>query len=498
MDEKKVYIYEKRDDSFNADASQSSIPVSFSKNLELKQALNSMYRAWMPLNEVVYNTIKNNVITRVYDNNRERFLHDISTDFTILALIFREMPNIISSKESIDPVKFLKTCDIEKLKEVFLNDASSYSLYSCDDMKDSQAIMYKYTAISSQLSQKFASINNVDPLLVYTISVLRGLADCLIAWNYPRLFERALKTQSNNEEKLDKFIERVLGFSPNDIIVELILSWNFNDEIRDFVDESRCGNSKDKTISKCIFNGEMLAKLHEPKIFPEVINNLDDFKEEISDTNNMSKVIKREVKRACEYYEKYAPEIFDLTMSIKERIKEAILAHAENKLRKNTFIFQCSDDIVHSFKKVYVNMMDDKFSKRALEILRYDTITKAGFDNGCLYIYNEQKNVLTPILKIGDRELYKYREVSCENNVTCLGFLVDALNCAVPIRSQGISVTGETADYICSSFGNSFKKGVLYLEYSNTTLDEEDDDEIMVKFKAILRCLNECLGFNIN
>ena len=72
----------------------------------------------------------------------------------------------------------------------------------------------------------------------------------------------------------------------------------------------------------------------------------------------------------------------------------------------------------------------------------------------------------------------------------------DALKCTVPIRNFGVSVTGEYVSYICASFGNSFKRGVLYLEYSND--DEDMDGEMMLRFKAILKCLNECLGFSVN
>ena len=495
MDDKKIFIYQHGNNTENKSTIAQNIPPLFTKNLELKQALNSMYAAWMPLNEVVYNSIKNKVIQRAYDNNRGKFIQDISTDFTILSLILREMPSIITSRESIDPVKFLKSCDIEQFKNIFLKEASEYSLHSFNDINDSQAVMYKYTAISSQISQKYAVLNNQDPLWIYVISVLRGLANCLLSWNYPRLFSRGLKAQVNQESTLDDFIERALGFSPNDLIVELITTWNLNDNVRDYVDNTRSVN-KDNLTSKCIYDSEMIAKLHEPKVFPDVINKLDDYKDEISGTKNISKVISKEVSRVCEYYEKYSPEIFDLTMSIKDKIKEAILAHADNKLRKNTFIFQCDDSILNSFKKVYVNMSDDKFSKKALEVLRYETINKAGFENGCLYVYNEQKNTLIPTLKIGERELYKYREVSCEKNISSSSMISDALKCTVPIRNFGVSVTGEYVSYICASFGNSFKRGVLYLEYSND--DEDMDGEMMSRFKAILKCLNECLGFSVN
>ena len=496
MEEKKYYTYQRENNIASNNSINQNIPPLFTKNLELRQALNSMYAAWMPLNEVVYNSIKSKVIQRVYDNNRGKFIQDISADFTILSLILREMPSIITSRESVDPVKFLKSCDIEQFKNIFLKDASDYSFHSFDDINYSQAVMYKYTANSSQISQKYAILNNQDPLWIYTISVLRGLANCLLSWNYPRLFSRGLKVQANQEGTLDDFIERALGFSPNDLIVELITTWNLNDNVRDLVDNTRAANNKDTLAYKCIYDSEMVAKLHEPKVFPEVINKLDDYEDEISGTKNISKVISKEVTKVCEYYEKYAPEIFDLTMSLKDKIKEAILAHADNKLRKNTFIFQCDDSIFNSFKKVYVNMSDDKFSKKALEILRYETINKAGFENGCLYVYNEQKNTLIPTLKIGERELFKYKEVLCEDNILSSSMISDALKCTVPIRNFGVSVTGKYVSYICASFGNSFKRGVLYLEYSND--DEDMDGEMMLRFKAILKCLNECLGFSVN
>ncbi len=497
METKRVFVYktslENREEQ---KVEQPIIPVSFSKKSELKQALNSMYTAWIPLNQTVYDSIRRNVLSQVYNENKEKFLKDISMDFTILAMIFKQIPTIVSSKECIDPVKFLKTFDVEDLKSIFEQDAKDYSYHSIDDMQDSQAIIYKYTAISSQASQKFAIVNNVDPLSVYILSVLRGLANCLLVWNYPRLFSRALKIQKNGEGKLDDFIERVIGFSPNDLIMELLSIWNLNEETKDFIDNKKT-SKLNEMIQKSVASGEVVAKVHEPNVFPEAINLLDSFKEDVKNIN-VEKVIKKEVQRTCEYYEKYAPEIFDLTMSIKERIKEAILAHAENKLRKNVFIFQCDDDVISSFKKVYINVFDKKFSRRALEILRSDTIQKAGFRDGCLYMHEEQSDRLIPILKIGDRSISEYQEINCQKNLSsCTVALVDSLKCGVPIIRDGISIVGDEAHYICGSFGSSSRKGVLYLEF-------EDSDSVMStgniipKFKAILRCLSECLGFSVN
>ena len=120
VEEKKYYTYQRENNIASNNSINQNIPPLFTKNLELKQALNSMYVAWMPLNEVVYNSIKSKVIQRVYDNNRGKFIQDISSDFTILSLILREMPSIITSRESVDPVKFLKSCDIKKKKNIFL------------------------------------------------------------------------------------------------------------------------------------------------------------------------------------------------------------------------------------------------------------------------------------------------------------------------------------------------------------------------------------------
>ncbi len=499
METKKVFLYKSQlTDQGRDNIVKPIVPITFSKNSELKQALNSMYVAWMPLNQVVYDSIQKNILSQAYDNDRDRFLKDISMDFTIVSMIFKEIPIIANSKENIDPVSFLKTFDIENLKSIFQRSAQDYSYHSLDDMKESQAIMYKYTAISSQTSKRFAMFNKVDPLSVYVLSVLRGLANCLLAWNYPRLFSRALKTQADGEGKLDDFIERVIGFSPNDLIMELLSTWNFDDETKDFIDDKKQSNLN-SMIQKSVFSGEMTAKVHDPKSFPEAINMLDTFQFEVNRVN-VETVIKREVQKTCEYYEKYAPNIFDLTMSIKERIKEAILAHAEHKLKKNVFVFQCGDDdVIKSFKKVYINVSDDKFSKKALEILRYDTIARAGFSDGCLYMFDEKANMLSPILKIGNRELSEYKEINCGKNSSCTVALIDALKCAVPIMRDGLSVLGESASYICASFGNSFKKGVLYLEIPSDSNEEQQfEQNIIPKFKAILRCLNECLGFSVN
>ena len=43
---------------------------------------------------------------------------------------------------------------------------------------------------------------------------------------------------------------------------------------------------------------------------------------EISDELREALRVSKEVTKVCEYYEKYAPEIFDLTMSLKDKIKE--------------------------------------------------------------------------------------------------------------------------------------------------------------------------------
>src|SRR5262249_37415849 len=128
-----------------------------------------------------------------------------------------------------------------------------------------QALRFRESLLSASAAEILASKNAIDPEDGFSCGLLRQLGLTLIAWNYPRVYNRAMECITPNEG-LDFQLQKVLGFSPSLLGLTFAQRWNLSDEILVALGDRKkrfSVSASERSDSGAQHVGEMLSKICE-------------------------------------------------------------------------------------------------------------------------------------------------------------------------------------------------------------------------------------------
>ena len=490
-------------------ASQPGPEPAEGRSPSLHQAKDAMLTAWFPVNHNLLREIQKGLAEGRFDHDRAALIQELTSDFSLFGVFLKAMPRMAEAGQVLDPARLLREVDIQKLKEALQVSETQVSPHSFSNMVKAQAFRVKHSLISCSTAEILAEkMESADPIQAYVAALLRQLGHNLLAWNYPRIYSRALSQATVGDEELDVILTKVLGFSPNSLVQEIASDWRITPELKlaigmrvepgemEVVGGSRAALlEKVEQLSKACQIGETMAQVSDPEYYPTAAFKWSALVDEVSEYLGESgmQVISRQIEKLGSQYHSFAPTLFEPNFSFEKKLRSANAAHAGNLMARNPYAAKCPPQLQDGLFRVYRYVIKGQLSTEAVGILLNDVIPRAGYPRGCLYLVDSVRMVLNPVLKIGPDPLSRYKSLNCSYTVESDHPLVEALYCTYPMKQEGVLLHGERVSHISGAIGNEEKPGVLYLELGEKLL-EEGGHAAVLQFKAIARCLNECLN----
>ena len=461
---------------------------------------------WFPINRNLLEEIQKKIKAGGY-GSVETLVQDIAKDFSLFVHVLRNSAGLLSSEvrgSEPNPFRLLHAVGLESLQSILPASPESVSPHLSAEMSRDQGLCLKSALISSGTAELLGEKVGTDPGMALSASLLRHTGLSLVAWNYPRIYLKALAgTSTIVGGSLDWQLTKVLGYSPRNMGIRLALPGQFNPgllaivgERHEDADDTGLALPEDvRLAAKFCAIGETFAKVSDPEHFPisqkewgDVVSHMHYFLGE----NAVAKVLDRVNAHLSEYSE-VTPKNFDVTLSPEKNVKLSSLYHGKRLLSSNAHVAKCNELLRTKFQAVYSAMTPGEVSIRALEILLMEVIPWAGFARGCLYLLDRDSAFLVPRLKIGDAKLSRYKPVRCETEVITDHPIANALLSSIPIKQKDILLHGERISHISGAVGRGDRGGVLYLELAESAIDSLDNEQ-MVFFRAIQQAVNDCLG----
>ena len=475
--------------------------------VSLAVARDNMVEGWFPVNIVALNQLRQNLTTGLYEGDRERFITDMRADFSVFAYILRELPKIVTPPAVLDPSKALRDLSRKELLELLKTPTGSLASSSFSGIVRAQASRVSHSLVSCTTADVLAQKDGTDPVLAYSAALMRQLGHNLIAWNYPRIYTRALAQNNGDRLQLEQQLAKVLGFSPSRLIGQLANHWRFSPELKlvigvevqplEFV---RAGIEREVAIDTgrrlqafCEI-GEAFAEVSDPEHFPEAAYKWGMVVERISGALGPSgvEILSRHIDGISAGYHDLAPSIYGDKLTTEQKIDRAREIQSDRLAANNPYLNRCSVEFQNELREAYRVVYKHKLSTEALQRLVGNVIPKAGFGRGCLYLINKQSGRLVPTLKIGSCLLSRYKAQSGTLVTEQESALTEALFCGTPIRQEGYFF-GERVACMVGAVGGKEKAGVLYLEL-NDELARQPSQVPLSYFRAVLQAMNECLA----
>ncbi len=484
---------------------KSMVDVQTRKGLD--EAASYVSKTWFPINTGVLKSVQTKLNQKMYHNGLELF-HDLRADQALLTYALRELGNVVKSEESaVDLQQLLRSMELEHLREIFSRSPDQISGHRLDPTMKPQILRLKQSLISTTTVESLAqkSKGNVD--VAFITASVRQLGLNLVAWNYPRIYSKAIASLSPDNDDLDEALMKVLGYSPLQLGVHVSLGWHQSPFM-----EAALGGEGDEpqgltptAIAEALSYRDMcelaedLARISDPEHFPHSAQRASSVLEQIQRRLGPQGLqsIKTRLDSQTSGFQDLVPNIFKFDFS-PERSEQAAHQHYSERLKKeNQFLSRCPEEIQQLFKPVYDQLQPGAVSTTAINTLVTEVLPALGFPRGCVYLVDQKKMMVVPILRIGDTSIERFRTVACSSVDTTNHPVVMALSYTTPIIQENVFVNGQHVCHVTGTFGNKEKTGVLYLEMTSA-LSEDARQTPLLYFKAARECLSGCLNLGGN
>lgn len=467
---------------------------------KLQQAKDYVVAGWVPLSSERIDAIRARLLKPADANNVDSLLVDLQSDVALFTYFLRRLGEVVTPEESkMIPSELLHRIEITRLAKIFEVPAAGLSAHSLENAAELQLLRLQHTIVSTTSAVALANGKNVDPEWTFLAAAVRELGLNLVAWNYPRIYTRAVASLSVSDGDLDQALQRVLGYSPLRLGFEVALGWCSNSQLRKAIglDAIKLESGEDtasRDILGCCRLAEQLADLTDQEHHPGAVRHADSVFKEVSLILGTSGL--ETLKELCESQIASYPALsrsnrttFDSTSFSPAALNRQ---YGLRRMKENTFIDKCDQEVVDKFRSVYAALEHGVVSERALNILVSEVTPFLGFSQGCLYLINNRDRVAVPMLRLGRALLEQFRPVSLTSYKDHNHPVVMSLTHHAPLVRDRTVIASADVSSITWRLDLGIRGGVLYLEMG-PHLKYIDRQTTVLYFKAIACSLRHAL-----
>ena len=483
-------------------------------NRNLVEACKLFYKDWLPVNEEALDRIQEGLSSRAYELDEDFFFQDLKADIGLFTYFLRQARRKAqvqlgkSGALQMTPRELFNTLSKEDRLRIFDIKADQISPHRLSNADEFQALQLKEVLVSSSTTEALTSTQQIDGLLGYSVSSLEQVGRALIAWNYPKVFQKAIE-QERDPRKLDTTLTSMLGFSPQLLVIALARDWGLSREIRTAVGDGGAKLAQyhpqfekvqkvSQMLKKLYDVGATLARAQNTELNPHAEEDWNTAKGQIESILGPTgmKEIQQKVKDNCYFYLESAPEIFESVTQLEPKTQQVVRGVPELAAR-NRYIRVCPPDARELLIHLYTSFDDGTLEKtEAIKQLVKGVAPVVGFPRGAVYLLEPESFQLTARLKVGDPPLEVYRPIHAFSVSTRGNNPVgQAYHCNSPIIQSDYAISGDGETCFASVIGKKQRLGVLYLEPTEK-LVHSPDANLLQRFKAVVVAFEDLLGIS--
>lgn len=476
------------------------------KNENFLTMLQTMGRSWLPADPDLIERLQFEIAEGRYDTDADALIAELKKDISLFSYCIRSLsamlPNEDDSPDYVHPVALLREAGVERLKRILAESHEDLHLHRFHHLKSYQINRMKESVASARAAETLAESAEIDGDIGYASALLRQLGLTLIAWNYPRLYTRAL-AELDEGKTVDQVLDRVLGFSPLLLGISLARQWKLLPEVRialgdvkgltaEYCEEAEEAQRVGKSLHKICEVSEALARSQSGERYPGARADWLTAKSEIERRLGKQgfKLLEERIKESCTHYTRALPKVLQVNEASPLERATRVETSAE-LFKRNTYIAFCPPKVRTELEELYRRIQPDCIDKNTVRALASKIIPDAGFLRGCVYAYEPVEHCLVPRLAIGSAQLNEYESISC-----------DAMqDTSQPLRTAFLEASSlyvtQTWDVrspalVVAAYGDVQKVGVISLEVSQE-LSRLSEEQCVTMLKAFKQALMDAL-----
>ncbi|MCB0352381.1 MAG: hypothetical protein KDD64_02615 [Bdellovibrionales bacterium] len=476
-----------------------ALPKGPTLSARARETLAHLEAGGLPINPILLEGIQKNIDRGTYNDHPEELLKDLKKDPALLIYFSQHLREVLDAPPhgGLEPLAALEQLESDKLYELLDIVPSDISVHRAELGGPAQEMIGHLTRISSETAETLAGEIEKQENIAFSSAMFRQYGQLLIAWNYPRIYARALANNRTKHQPIDQQIAQLLGINSKKISSHFAKKLGLHTDIKRSLvvapyrdrlgDEGPPPSVSALTLSDICEISELYAKSRDPHQFP-LAEEQWAAKEHVLEQMLGETLIEEIHERSQEVLTSKEPAAY-IPPEERDLGEETVILTEEDIFRRNKYIPYTTQASHDGFRLIYALLDDTKEAVTALKILSGRVSFLAGFARGCVYLQNKKSFDLQAALRFGDTPLARYKK-----------FIVDArsgisgsLQAKAPFRSDGVGVDGSHVTRVCGSLMNEKMPGVLYLELDDY-ISNNARFEATASFHAIRLVVNECLA----
>ncbi len=477
----------------------------------LSEALKYVANAWIPPNPEVVQFVYEELKRGRYDTDRNQLLKDLKKDFSLYGFAMKNLSSFSGENNVVSPTSLMREISPEDLHTLLGNINQQLSTHKIDRKQDFQEQQFRLSALSTSTTEVAADATDIDSDFAFSCAYLKQVGFMLVAWNYPRTYQKALLAAQHVENSLERSLTHYLGFSPTLLGIHSTASWSKSPHLLHALDYlslegadiSKGGiiatlDENEKNIGTAIISlcelGDSFAKASDNKNFPTSPKEWDRIQSRLEQTlgPRAMQLIGERLLQSMGAYAGAAESFSLLSRRKAGGAGQGLGSYAKKLYAENASIKRLPNDLQKSFQAIYELIDEAEVSIQGMNDLVTKLIPKAGFPRGCIYMKDPRNGAILPRLRIGDYDIGRYALRTAASGETQSHPVLEALTCSIPIKQVRVPLFGDLISHITANFGNREKTGVLFLEMSED-FEKKDPGEQLATFKALKQTLNDIL-----
>lgn len=468
--------------------------------LKMRQAMN---RSWLPADPELLERIQFGIEEGKYEESIDELINELKKDISLFTYCLKKLsemsaPQLAHQVHAVHPVDVLRNAGVERLRVLLKDSHQSLHLNAFSRLKSYQLNRMQESVTSARAAETLAEGLEIDSDVGYASALFRQFGLTMIAWNYPRLYTKAV-SELDEGKTVDQVLDRVLGFSPMLLGLSLAREWNIVPELRIALGDSHGSKTIDakeqaeverrgRALHKICEVSEALARAQSGEKYPGARADWLTARSEIE--RRLGKdgflLLEEKIRESCSHYLQAMPALLrpaEETPLERQSKPESL----EQKLRRNSYLQYCPPKVRQSLQELYTALKPDTIDKDNVRLLANELFPAAGFNRGCFYSYDPAEKNLIPRLAVGISGLSEYEVVGLDTN--------DAV--AEIFRKGGTMYQQDTWDIanparILSAYGDIQRVGVLRVELSQS-LAKLSEEQCLLLLKAFRQTLMDVL-----
>lgn len=473
-------------------------------SIQLEKATNLVCTHWFPFNHETLDRALNIIGEASGDeeSDKENCLDLLKTDSSLYLLCLKELQanfTRIRTRDSKFTSSLVDKVSIPELRNALDKVSKFRTHHILTEASESQTKRLTEILVSATAVCELSDSYHVSKELSYSSAILRQLGYTLIAWNYPKIYQKITERQLSKFQ-LDNEVRKYLGFSPSMLAMSVIerfgldkeyefLFTKISDHLKKNTDLKAGAAQIFSAINKICDVGEALARASNPELYLTAKDDLKYAEEEITSaigTDGVRSIFLKVTSIAESSNKEIIKDNFSNIVEF-DLSKSIEVTNYNRALReRNSYLDSLPSDVHEEVLRLYNRLEPGVRNKDNIKFFTNKIIPNTIFYSLTVYLVDPVEQILYPSLVIGRSRFQKPKSFSIKSYGE-KNLLVSALHLNSPIREE-FRVGDNSYNIIVSGIGDPVI-GAFQVEFENLGYPSE----IMSYFKAIRNVFCDCL-----